>query len=131
MLALRMAILRKHLGLSLRKFSLALSHSDLYKWFCGINRFYLPKVPGKSAVGELENSIPPALTEGIKKCLLRAIQGESCQVLDEPLDFSRSPMKQKGFEHRHIHMGLSILAHNLWVLGRLKVAQEHAKQQAA
>ena len=46
-LALRMAILRKRLGLSLRKFSLALSHSDLYKWFCGINRFHLPKVLGK------------------------------------------------------------------------------------
>ena len=89
-LALRMAILRKHLGLSLRKFSLALSHSDLYKWFCGINRFFIPRVPGKSTVGELENSIPPALTEDIEKRLLRAIQTESCEVLDEPLDFSRS-----------------------------------------
>jgi len=45
--------------------------------------------------------------------------------------FCGSPMIQKGFEHRHIHMGLSILAHNLWVLGRLKVAQEHPQQQAA
>jgi len=87
-LALRLSILRKRLGLSLRKFSLSLSHSDLYKWFCGINRFYLPKVPGKSTVGELENSIPPSLTEEIEKGLLRA--AESCQVLDEPLDFSRS-----------------------------------------
>ena len=43
-LACRMSILRKHLGLSLRKFSLALSHSDLYQWFCGINRFSLPKM---------------------------------------------------------------------------------------
>ena len=86
-LALRMSILRKRLGLSLRKFSLALSHSDLYKWFCGINRFYLPKVPGKSTVGELENSIPPSLTEEIEKRLLRATG--SCRVLDEPLDFSR------------------------------------------
>jgi len=73
-LALRMAILRKRLGLSLRKFSLALSHSDLYKWFCGINRFYLPRVPGKSTVGELENSIPPALTEEIERRLLRATE---------------------------------------------------------
>ena len=89
-LALGMAILRKHLVLSLRKFSLALSHSDLYKWFCGINRFFIPMVPGKSTVGELENSIPSALTEDIEKRLLRAIQTESCQVLDEPLDFSRS-----------------------------------------
>jgi len=87
-LALRMSILRKRLGLSLRKFSLALSHSDLYKWFCGINRFCIPKVPGKTKVGELENYIPPVLTEEIEKRLLRA--SESCQVLDEPLDFSRS-----------------------------------------
>jgi len=87
-LALRMSILRKRLGLSLRKFSLALSHSDLYKWFCGINRFCIPKVPGKTKVGELENYIPPVLTEEIEKRLLRAT--ESCQVLEEPLDFSRS-----------------------------------------
>ena len=33
-MALRMSVLRKRLNLSLRKFSLALSHSDLYKWFC-------------------------------------------------------------------------------------------------
>ena len=87
-LALRMSILRKRLGLSLRKFSLALSHSDLYKWFCGINRFCIPKVPGKSTVGELENSIPPSLTEEIEKRLLQATVSD--QVLDEPLDFSRS-----------------------------------------
>ena len=87
-LALRMAILRKRLGLSLRKFSLALSHSDLYKWFCGINRFYLPKVPGKSTVGELENSIPPVLVEEIERRLFHAIKSD--QILDEPLDFSQS-----------------------------------------
>ena len=42
-LALRASILRKRLKLSLRKFALALSHSDLYKWFCRINRFFDPK----------------------------------------------------------------------------------------
>ena len=45
--------------------------------------------------------------------------------------FCGSPMKQKGFDHRHIHMGLSILSHNLWVLARLKIAQEKAQQKAA
>jgi hypothetical protein len=45
--------------------------------------------------------------------------------------FCGSPMKQKGFDHRQIHLGLSILSHNLWVLGRLKIAQEKARQQAA
>ena len=231
-LALRMSILRKRLGLSLRKFSLVLSHSDLYKWFCDINRFCIPKVPGKTKVGELENSIPLSLTEEIERQLFRATRYS--QVFDEPLDFSRSyvdctciranihypidwvllrdstrtlmkatarirkygllhrmpfepcvfiskmnklcmemtfakrrkgakklrkavlrkmkkllkqetearisilshcfcgsPMKQKGFEHRQIHMGLSVLSHNLWVLGRLKITQEQAQQQAA
>ena len=66
-IALRMSIRRKRLNLSLRKFSLALSHSDLYKWFCGINRFGVPKVPGKSTVGELENSLPPKLTEEVER----------------------------------------------------------------
>jgi len=47
------------------------------------------------------------------------------------LCFCGSPMKQKGFEHRQIHMGLSVLSHNLWVLGRLKIAQDEARQQAA
>lgn len=45
--------------------------------------------------------------------------------------FCGSPMKQKGFDHRKIHMGLSILSHNLWVLAQLKIAQEKARQQAA
>lgn len=86
-LALRMSILRKRLGLSLRKFSLALSHSDLYKWFCGINRFCFPKVPGKSKVGDLENYIPSILIEQVEKNLLHVVSFD--QVLDEPLDFSR------------------------------------------
>src|SRR6056297_4062783 len=71
-LALRMSILRKRLGLSLRKFSLALSHSDLYKWFCGINRFCLPKVPGKTKIGDLENYIPSVLIKQVENILLRA-----------------------------------------------------------
>ncbi len=33
------------------------------------------------------------------------------------------PMRQKGFEHRDIHMGQSVLSHNLWVLARLKLAR--------
>ena len=45
--------------------------------------------------------------------------------------FCGSPMKQKGFDHRQIHMGLSILSHNLWVLARLKIEQEAARQKAA
>ena len=89
-IALRMSILRKRLSLSLRKFSLALSHSDLYKWFCGINRFALPKVPSKSMVGELENSLPPELLEEIERRLFQVVQDEASGILCEPLDFSQS-----------------------------------------
>ena len=89
-MAFRMAILRKRLHLSLRKFSLALSHSELYKWFCGINRFALPKVPGKSMIGELENAMPPELIEEVERHLFQALQQEVSQILPEPLDFSKS-----------------------------------------
>ena len=38
--------------------------------------------------------------------------------------FAANPMLQKGFEHREIHMCLSVLAHNLRKLARLRYAQE-------
>lgn len=84
-----MAILRKRLTLSLRKFSLALSHSDLYKWFCGINRFALPEVPGKSAIGELENSLPPALIEEVERRLFQVVQDKESNLFREPIDFGQ------------------------------------------
>ncbi len=89
-IAIRMAILRKRLNLSLRRFSLALSHSDLYKWFCGINRFALPKVPGKTTIGDLENYMSPHLIEEVERRLLCAVQNEESEMLIEPLDFSQS-----------------------------------------
>ncbi len=89
-MALRMAILRKRLGLSLRNFSRALCHSELYKWFCAINRFMIPKVPGKSSIGEMENSIPPELLEEVELRLFHSIQQESSSILPKPLDFSKS-----------------------------------------
>lgn len=45
--------------------------------------------------------------------------------------FCGSPMKQKGFENRQVHLGLSILSHNLWVLARLRIAEEKARSLAA
>ncbi len=44
--------------------------------------------------------------------------------------FLGPPMKQKGFDNRQIHMGLSILSHNLWVLARLKIAQEENQKKS-
>jgi hypothetical protein len=45
--------------------------------------------------------------------------------------FCGNPMRQKGFKHREIHMGLSVLSHNLWVLARMKLAQEAKLKRAA
>lgn len=87
--ALRGSILRKHLGLSLRKFALTLCHSEVYQWFCGINRFETPRVPGKSTIGELENSIPPELIRQLEAQLFNALQSETSQLLTEPLDFTQ------------------------------------------
>ena len=88
-LALRASILRKRLKLSLRKFALALSHSDLYKWFCRINRFTTPKVPGKSHLGDLENMLPVSVIKQLETLLLGSAADESSQVLYEPVDFSQ------------------------------------------
>ena len=88
-LALRASILRKRLRLSLRKFALALSHSDLYKWFCRINRFFDPRVPGKSHLGDLENMLPVHVIKQMETLLLRSAEDESSEVLYEPIDFSQ------------------------------------------
>jgi len=88
-LALRASVLRKRLGLSLRKFALALSHSDLYKWFCRINRFFDPRVPGKSHLGDLENMLPVNVIKQLETLLLRSAADELSEVLYEPIDFSQ------------------------------------------
>ena len=41
--------------------------------------------------------------------------------------FSGNPMQQKNYAYRNLHMGLSILSHNLWKLARLKIAQTQAQ----
>ena len=41
--------------------------------------------------------------------------------------FCGNPMQQKSYAYRNLHMGLSILTHNLWVLARLKIAQTQAQ----
>lgn len=91
-LALRASILRKRLKLSLRNFALALSHSDLYKWFCRINRFLTPKVPGKSHLGDLENGLPVGVVKELELQLLRSVADESSDILYEPADFSQCYM---------------------------------------
>ena len=88
-LALRASILRKRLKLSLRKFVLALSHSDLYKWFCRINRFVDPKVPSKTHIGDMENMLLVSVIKQLETRLLRSAADQTSEVLYEPVDFSQ------------------------------------------
>jgi hypothetical protein len=90
LLALRISILRKRLTLSLRKMALALSHSDLYKWFCCINRFAMNKIPGKSMIGELENRLPSHLLTEVENYLFATLKSNALEILPQPLDFSKS-----------------------------------------
>jgi hypothetical protein len=90
--ALRSSILRKRLKLSLRRFALFLSHSDLYKWFCGINRFFTPKVPGKTRIGDLENMLPVNTIKKLETLLLQSVSQSSIEILYEPIDFSQCYM---------------------------------------
>ena len=93
-LAMRMSVLRKRLKLSLRLFSNFLSHNDLYKWFCGINQFSFPKVPGKSTIGRLENLLPTSLMKEVDQKMFSALQNKSLQILPYPIDFSESVSHQ-------------------------------------
>ncbi len=56
-LALRVAILHKHLNVSYREMSKLLALADLYQWFCRINRFTEADIPGKSLLNFLENRL--------------------------------------------------------------------------
>jgi len=83
--ALRASVLRKEMGCSLRSFALYLSMSDLYQWFCGLERFHTPNIPGKSKIHELENLIPPALLNDIEQRLMSTLKGD--EILLEPIGF--------------------------------------------
>ena len=46
-------------------------------------------------------------------------------------EFLGNPLKRKGFKNRERQVGWSVLAHNLWVLARLEVADEISEPLAA
>jgi hypothetical protein len=87
--AIRASVLRKHLRLSLRRFALVISHSDLYKWFCRINRFATPRVPGKSTIHDYENMIPASFILELDSLILKSVQNDTQNVLATPIDFSQ------------------------------------------
>jgi len=46
-------------------------------------------------------------------------------------DFLGRPLRSKGFEHRELAVAWAVLAHNLWLLAGLRVAQEKEQQEKA
>ena len=87
MVALRVAILRKHTGWSLRQFAQFLAHSPLYQWFCQLNRFATTTIPGKSTIDDYEKMISPSLSSELDRCLLQ-LASQTGGVLEEPVDLS-------------------------------------------
>ena len=85
--ALRVAILRKHTGSSLRRFAQLLSHSPLYQWFCQINRFATVKIPGKSTIDDYEKQISSTLSSEQDQRLLQ-LASQPGEVLEAPVDMS-------------------------------------------
>jgi hypothetical protein len=68
--------------------------------------------------------------EGFKALQRRRAQTEGrIGILQN--DFFGQPLLSKGFEHREIAVAWAILAHNLWVLARLPLAEEQVKKKAA
>ena len=86
-MALRMAMLRKQTGCSLRRFAQLLFHSPLYQWFCQINRFATDEIPGKSTIDDYEKEIGPSLSSQLDQCLLQ-LASQPCEILDDPIDLS-------------------------------------------
>jgi len=87
MVALRVAILRKQTGCSLRRFAQLLSHSSLYQWFCQINRFDMVKIPGKSTIDDYEKMLSPSLSFQLDQCLLQ-LASQPGEILEDPIDLS-------------------------------------------
>ena len=85
--ALRLAILRKHTGLSLRRFAQTLSHSFLYQWFCQINRFSTITIPGKSTIDDYEKMISPSLSSELDRRLLQ-LASRPGEILEQSVDLS-------------------------------------------
>ena len=65
----------------------------------------------------LENE--PGMREGLKR---RA--GTEARISILIRDFMGKPARSKGFEHREMLTGWAVLSHNLWVLGRLEIAEQ-------
>lgn len=101
------------------------------KSFAADRGFDSPAVRELLAVNKIFNAVcprsVPAFTERLNEPEFRRHQKRRAQteariaILN---GFSANPQLQKGFAHREIHMGLSVLSHNLRKLAKLRLAQQ-------
>jgi hypothetical protein len=113
--ALRASLLKKHLGLSLRKFAASLAATPIYQWFCGINTWCGGQIPSSSKINKLEN----AMDEGLMKEMLLSF--------NKNILFDKSSCIKIGFEKEfscsEIYMDSSCIKSNIhypvdWLLFR-------------
>jgi hypothetical protein len=66
---------------------------------------------------------------GLREGLRRRGSGTEARIAIFKQCFAGSPCRTKGLAARRVAVGWAVLAHNLWVLARLKLEQE--RQAAA
>ncbi len=118
-------LLRESMGYLLSHFE-----KDAIKLVCGDRGFDAPAVREMLADLSAFNAIAarsvPVFIEQMDDDLFRRAQKRRAQTEGRIGIFKNcflgSPMVQKGFEHRDIHVGIGLLAHNLWKLARMVIA---------
>lgn len=123
---LRSSILRKHLKLALRPYTVALAATPLYQQFCGINRWLGSKAPSKSEINSLENALNEGLLSEINTLLnVKVIFNEESCI---GLGF------KKGFKIEDIFADTTCIKSNIhypvdWVLFRDMIRTSMLKVQ--
>ena len=78
---------------------------------------------------------PELLKKRYKSWKFRAAQHRRSQTEGRvgifKANFLGSPLRSKGFNHRHVAAAWAVLTHNLWVMARLPVLEEHPQAEAA
>jgi hypothetical protein len=131
-LARRCNVARVLTGLSYREFAVRAAESGLLQWFSRKNEQALAR-------GGIRSGLCPRDPAELQKRLqedaafrtgLRRRGGTEARIAIFQHHFVGSPCRAKGFAARECTVGWAVLAHNLWVLARLKLRQERQAAEA-
>jgi len=70
---LRLVVLRRYKNLSYREMSEMLCLTELYQWFCKIDRFITPVVASKSKLNEIENMFTDSFLHSINEKITKGL----------------------------------------------------------